>query len=303
LNNITRVQISQFGTNKLLYIKTMSDNSSSSSDNEDGDTRFSSALSKLRSNLVPPAPSNGDDNVQDRQITEEEKKHHQQIRQESLQALLNHIHSVSSDLVKNDPVESLVMIDNTPLVVQDIEDDRERELAFATIALQSVKRCRTILDEHSIPHIRPNDFMATMLKSDEHMSRIKRRLLVETKAMKVVEQRKNAKKYKARAKQIQQKKVEERNEKKRSNVALASQLHEKKNNEDLDFDDTDKEGRGGKSQPRKKLRRGSGSSSSNSNSPKKKGSSSNNNSPHPKKKKQQRLGKSKRSGGGGKRRK
>ena len=34
-----------------------------------------------------------------------------------------------------------------------------------------------------------------MLKSDEHMSRIKRRLLVETKAMKVVEQRKSAKKY------------------------------------------------------------------------------------------------------------
>jgi len=60
------------------------------------------------------------------------------------------------------------------------------------------------LDKAGVLHVRPTDYMATMIKSDEHMARIKQRLLLEERKMSAVEQRISSQRFKKRAKEVQQ---------------------------------------------------------------------------------------------------
>ena len=142
--------------------------------------------------------------------------------------------SLTKDLRLADFAESLQVVvpasegGNAPAQVADAEEDKDREMAFAAVALRAVKSARAKLDELKIPHVRPTDFMATMLKSDEHMARIKRKLLVERKAMEVVEQRKSARRYKLRSKQVKVQQQEEKAKRKRDAAQIADEFRAKK---------------------------------------------------------------------------
>ena len=133
----------------------------------------------------------------------------------------------AAELHLEDFAESLTVVagdaEGTSPVVEDPDDDSKREVAFVAAALRAVKQARAQLDTLKVPHYRPNDYMATMLKSDEHMARVKRRLLKEQKAMQVVEMRKQAKKYKVRAKQVQQSKDKEKADRKKKAGELAAE--------------------------------------------------------------------------------
>ena len=57
-------------------------------------------------------------------------------------------------------------------------------------ALSAVTAARGELDRLGVPHRRPDDYFAEMLKSDDHMARVKDKLLFEQKKMSAVEARK-----------------------------------------------------------------------------------------------------------------
>lgn len=58
-----------------------------------------------------------------------------------------------------------------------VNDDIKREMAFYNMARENVKKGMEILVQAKVPISRPDDFFAEMLKSDDHMAKVKSRLL------------------------------------------------------------------------------------------------------------------------------
>ena len=65
--------------------------------------------------------------------------------------------------------------------IENVNNDPLREKAFADATLAGVIRARQLLDECKIPYVRPNDFFAEMVKSDEQMERIRGELETQMK--------------------------------------------------------------------------------------------------------------------------
>jgi len=83
-------------------------------------------------------------------------------------------------------------------VVEDVDDDLKRELAFYDIALAGVKDCHEMCKACGTPYERPKDYYAEMVKTDEHMLKVKRQLLEQAAKVEASEMRRkqrDAKKY------------------------------------------------------------------------------------------------------------
>mmetsp|Transcript_9828 Transcript_9828/g.9495 ORF Transcript_9828/g.9495 Transcript_9828/m.9495 type:complete len:401 (-) Transcript_9828:64-1266(-) len=89
-------------------------------------------------------------------------------------------------------------VEGNPL---DVHDDLKREVAFYNLALEAVHAARGKCEEADITFTRPIDFFAEMVKTDDHMAKVKDRLIFETKKMDAFEQRKSNKEQKLRAKE------------------------------------------------------------------------------------------------------
>src|SRR5690242_16884665 len=66
-----------------------------------------------------------------------------------------------------------------PVEIADIDDDLNRELEFYKQCLSSVKDARGRLKKEGAAFSRPADYFAEMVKSDEHMGKIKQKLIDE----------------------------------------------------------------------------------------------------------------------------
>ena len=85
---------------------------------------------------------------------------------------------------------------------EDVEDDLQLEVAFYNSALSVVAKAQAKLDKLKVPHRRPTDYFAEMVKSDEHMGRVKQRLLFEKQKMESFDRRKEQQLHKRRAKEV-----------------------------------------------------------------------------------------------------
>ena len=63
--------------------------------------------------------------------------------------------------------------------VVDVNDDLTRETFFYERALESANECVRRLKDLGVPVRRPDDYYAEMVKSDEHMKRVRSELLFE----------------------------------------------------------------------------------------------------------------------------
>ncbi|GKZ00001.1 hypothetical protein MPSEU_000953500 [Mayamaea pseudoterrestris] len=97
----------------------------------------------------------------------------------------------------------------------DIHDDLKREVTFYDIALEAVNAARLKCQEHEIPFTRPEDFFAEMVKTDDHMAKIKDRLIFENKKIDAVAMRKSNKEQKLRVKESQANRAAEKSKRKR----------------------------------------------------------------------------------------
>jgi len=100
----------------------------------------------------------------------------------------------------------------------DVHDDLKREVAFHDMALESVVLARDSCERSSIPFVRPDDYFAEMVKTDEHMSRIKDRLIFENKKMEAVERRRSDKEGALSAKERKSNKLEGKAASKRAHM-------------------------------------------------------------------------------------
>eukprot|EP00814_Leptocylindrus_danicus_P002266 CAMPEP_0116019008 /NCGR_PEP_ID=MMETSP0321-20121206/8977_1 /TAXON_ID=163516 /ORGANISM="Leptocylindrus danicus var. danicus, Strain B650" /LENGTH=296 /DNA_ID=CAMNT_0003489489 /DNA_START=47 /DNA_END=937 /DNA_ORIENTATION=+ len=109
-----------------------------------------------------------------------------------------------------------------PLEVAEVHDDLKREVAFYDLALAAVLKARTKFKEVNVPFSRPDDFYAEMVKTDEHMTKVKDRLIFESKKIEAFEQRKNNKEHKLRAKEARANKLAAKSKAKKDHMEAVS---------------------------------------------------------------------------------
>lgn len=110
-----------------------------------------------------------------------------------------------------------------PLGLDDVHDDLARETAFYRVALAAVKEGRARLAKHNVPYKRPEDFFCDMLKSDDHMARVKDRLLFEQKKITAVEERRKQQENRKFSKALKSHKAKEKTEDKKRTLDAVKQ--------------------------------------------------------------------------------
>ncbi|KAI5293187.1 rRNA-processing protein and EBNA1-binding protein ebp2 [Ascosphaera acerosa] len=121
------------------------------------------------------------------------------------------------------------LISSTPLEVPDVHDDLQRELAFYTVCQAGAKEARRLLIKEGIPFSRPRDYFAEMVKTDEHMGKIKKQLFEEAAAKKASAEAKKQRELKKFGKQVQVAKLQQRQKEKREMMDKVNSLKRKRN--------------------------------------------------------------------------
>ncbi|KAL5040530.1 rRNA-processing protein EBP2 [Batrachochytrium dendrobatidis] len=94
--------------------------------------------------------------------------------------------------------------------VPDVNNDLERELAIYKQSLEAAKAARDLCSQYKIPFSRPSDYFAEMVKSDQHMYRVRQRLVEEAEGIKASERAKKQRDLKKFGKKVQHEKQMER---------------------------------------------------------------------------------------------
>lgn len=125
-------------------------------------------------------------------------------------------------------IERMEVVSAEPLPPIAVDDDLKLELAFYGQALAAVTAARAELERLGIPHRRPDDYFAEMMKSDEHMQRVKDKLILEAKRIAVVDTRRKDKAAAKFGKKVAAEKVAERAGEKRRQLDALKQWRTKK---------------------------------------------------------------------------
>ncbi|EDK37370.2 hypothetical protein PGUG_01468 [Meyerozyma guilliermondii ATCC 6260] len=124
--------------------------------------------------------------------------------------------------------QSIVSAEKTELSIKDIYDDTERELAFYKQSLDAAKQAKATLLKLKVPFSRPMDYFAEMVKTDEHMDKLKAKLLEEAANKKASEEAKRQRSLKKFGKQVQVATLQERAKQKRETLDKIKSLKRKR---------------------------------------------------------------------------
>jgi rRNA-processing protein EBP2 len=133
----------------------------------------------------------------------------------ALTAALNRIQLPYSKLAFS---EYQAVTTDEPVEIADVEDDLSRELAFYKQCLSSVKSARSKLKKEGVSFSRPVDYFAEMVKSDEHMGKIKQKLIDTAAGKKAAAEARKQRDLKKFGKQVQVAKLQERAKEKRETI-------------------------------------------------------------------------------------
>jgi len=114
--------------------------------------------------------------------------------------------------------EHLSYTSTTPTSIPNIHDDLNRELSFYTQALTAVKEARQLLHREGVPFSRPNDYFAEMLKTDDHMGKIRQRLVDEAADKQAAQDARKQRDLRKFGKQVQVAKLQEREKQKKETL-------------------------------------------------------------------------------------
>ncbi|CCC71955.1 hypothetical protein NCAS_0I02870 [Naumovozyma castellii] len=117
---------------------------------------------------------------------------------------------------------------NTDEGIKDIYDDTERELAFYKQSLEAVQEARDELKRLKVPFKRPLDYFAEMVKNDEHMDKIKGKLVREASEKKAREDARKQRNLKKFGKQVQMATLQKRQLEKRDTLEKIKSLKKKR---------------------------------------------------------------------------
>ncbi|KAF7846369.1 hypothetical protein BT93_L4493 [Corymbia citriodora subsp. variegata] len=129
--------------------------------------------------------------------------------------------------------ENQVVMTDAQVEIEDVDDDLNRELAFYKQSLEAVTRARALLRAEGVPFSRPADYFAEMVKSDEHMGKIKQKLVDEAASKKASADARRQRDLKKFGKQVQVAKLQERDRSKRETMEKINLLKRKRQGADI----------------------------------------------------------------------
>ncbi|KAK4696791.1 rRNA-processing protein EBP2, partial [Lecanoromycetidae sp. Uapishka_2] len=124
------------------------------------------------------------------------------------------------------------VITSEPVAIVDVNDDLTRELAFYKQCLDAANDGRSLLKKEGVPFSRPTDYFAEMVKSDEHMGKIKMKMTDEAANKKAAAEARKQRDLKKFGKQVQVAKLQERDKAKRATLDKINLLKRKRKNTD-----------------------------------------------------------------------
>lgn len=130
--------------------------------------------------------------------------------------------------------EHQTIISTTPTDIPDVDDDLNRELAFYAQSLAAAKEARARLRKEGVPFTRPADYFAEMVKSDEHMGKVKGKLVEDAASKKASQDARRQRDLKKFGKQVQQEKLKERAKEKKDMLDNVKALKRKRKDSGLD---------------------------------------------------------------------
>jgi len=110
------------------------------------------------------------------------------------------------------------LVSQEPIEVEDPNDDLNRELAFYKVCQAAAISARGLLKKEGIPFTRPGDYFAEMVKNDEHMDKIKKKLYDEAAGKKAAAEARRQRDLKKFGKQVQVAKLQQRAKEKRETL-------------------------------------------------------------------------------------
>lgn len=116
------------------------------------------------------------------------------------------------------------VVSTHPIEVPDPNDDLNRELAFYKVCQTAGGNARGLLKKEGIPFTRPGDYFAEMVKTDEHMGRIKKKLFDEAASKKAAAEARKQRDLKKFGKQVQVAKLQQRSKEKRETLEKINAL-------------------------------------------------------------------------------
>jgi rRNA-processing protein EBP2 len=143
---------------------------------------------------------------------------HQRLTINNRTALLQALKSIALPIHKLPFTEHHSITSAEPVEVPDVDDDLNRELAFYKQSIDAVKQARLKLKAENAPFSRPNDYFAEMVKTDEHMGKVKQKLIDEATSKKASAEAKKQRDLKKFGKQVQVAKQQERDKAKRDTL-------------------------------------------------------------------------------------
>ncbi|VEU21396.1 DEKNAAC102362 [Brettanomyces naardenensis] len=123
--------------------------------------------------------------------------------------------------------------------VKDIYDDTERELQFFKQGLDAANEGRKKLTALKVAFSRPADYFAEMVKSDEHMEKLKLKLVEEATEKKAREEAKRQRQLKKFGKQVQHETLQQRQKEKRGTLDKIKSLRKKRQNSEIGTEEFD----------------------------------------------------------------
>ncbi|KAL4796000.1 eukaryotic rRNA processing protein EBP2-domain-containing protein [Aspergillus venezuelensis] len=112
--------------------------------------------------------------------------------------------------------------------VPDANDDLNRELAFYKTAQAGALLARKLLKKEGINFTRPGDYFAEMVKTDEHMGKIKKKLYDEAAGKKAAAEARKQRDLKKFGKQVQVAKLQQRAKEKKEAIEKINDLKKKR---------------------------------------------------------------------------
>lgn len=153
---------------------------------------------------------------------------HQRLTINNTAALAAALNRIKLPYAKLSFSEHMSLTTDQDVEIADVDDDLNRELAFYKQSLSAVKDARALLKKEGAPFSRPADYFAEMVKDDEHMGKIKQKLMDEAAGKKASAEARKQRDLKKFGKQVQVAKMQERAKEKRDTLDKITQLKRSK---------------------------------------------------------------------------
>ncbi|KAB2576380.1 rRNA processing protein [Lasiodiplodia theobromae] len=164
---------------------------------------------------------------------------HQRLTINNTSALLAAAHRIEWKTKKQAFSDHQAVTSDAAIEIQDTNDDLNRELAFYQQALAAVNTARAALKKEGVPFTRPNDYFAEMVKSDEHMGKIKQKLIDEAAGKKAAAEARRQRDLKKFGKAVQIAKEQEKAKAKKDTMEKINLLKRKRQGADLENENED----------------------------------------------------------------